>query len=267
MSGRFTERRILTSRDLANRYGSTSGLDALHVRVAHGTWGIAEGLDVVPLDSGRIVVVGPGVGFDSCGAVMRLDVESDLAPPAPGLHQIVLTDSGVRAVRPNALRGCTEVLLLATATAVWADATTLRWDDVRPSPAWVRRRESGYVRSGVEVFDKPADRVVVPTTGAQFPMTPLYFCSVATDDPATGDVTPLWGRPAVNRHPVVASPRHGPFSTICNPGPAEFTVLFTRGVPESRLTVRWVGIVPSPPKAAPTESCQTYPVPPPPVIN
>jgi hypothetical protein len=266
MTGRFVDRRILSARELTNRYGSTSDLDSLHVRVAHGTWGIAEGLEVLPLDSGRIVVVSPGVGFDHSGTVIELAAESELPPPAPGPHQIVLTDCGVRAVPPDSLRGCPEVLVLATAVAVWADSTTLRWTDVRPSPTWVRRRESGYVRAGVETFPNPKDRVVVTTTAAQFPMTPLYFCSVAVSDPATGAVTPLWGKPAVNRHPVVVSPRHGPFFTICNAGYNTFTVLFTRQVPESRLTVSWVGVVPSPPRAAPTEFCQTYPLPPP-VIN
>ena len=130
MTDRFVDRRILAARDLTNRYGSTSDLDGLHVRVAHGTWGIAEGLEVLPLDSGRIVVVSPGVGFDHCGTVMTLATESELAPPAPGPHQIVLTDCGVSAVPPNSLRGCPEVLVLATAIAEWADATTLRWTDV-----------------------------------------------------------------------------------------------------------------------------------------
>ena len=153
--------------------------------------------------------------------------------------------------------------MLATATVEWADATTHRWSDVRPSPTWVRRRESGYVRAGVETFTNPPfDRVVVTTTAAEFPMTPLYFCSVVVSDPVTGAVTPLWNRPAVNRHPAVSSPRHGPFFTICNAGADTFTVLFTRQVPESRLTVRWVGIVPSPPRAAPTDVCQDYPQPP-----
>jgi len=266
MTGRFVDRRILAARDLTNRYGSTSDLDGLHVRVAHGTWGIAEGLEVLPFDSGRIVVVGPGVGFDQSGTVMRLAAESELAPPAPGPHQIVLTDSGVSAVPPDSLWGCAEVLVLATATAEWLDATTLRWTDVRPSPTWVRRRESGYVRAGVETFANPTDRLVVTTTAAQFPMTPHYFCTVTVSDPVTGVVTPLWVRPAVNRHPVVGSPRHGPFFTICNGGHDTFTVLFTRQHRESRLTVSWVGIVPSPPRAAPTEFCQTYPLPPP-VIN
>jgi hypothetical protein len=266
MSGRFVDRRLLASRDLTDRYGSISDLDALHVRVAHGTWGIAEGLEVLPLDSGRVLVVGRGVGFDHRGTVLALRSETDVLPPGPGLHEIVLTDCGVLAVVPGSLRGCTEVLVLASATAEWADATTLRWTDVRPSPAWVRRRESGYVRAGTESFATPTDRVVVTTTEAHFPMTPLYFCTVAVTDPVTGVVTPVWNRPAENRHPTIGSPRHGPFFTICNARPDGFTVLFTRQVPESRLTARWVGIVPSPARAGPAEPCQDYPRPLP-VIN
>jgi hypothetical protein len=266
MTGRFVDRRVLAATDLTNRYGLISDLDGLHVRVAHGTRGIAEGLEVLAMDSGRVLVVSPGVGFDHCGTVLALSCESEVLPPAPGLHDIVLTDCGVQAVAPNALRGCAEVLVLATATVEWADATTLRWTDVRPSPVWVRRRESGFVRADVESFTRVIDRVIVSTIGAHFPMTPLYFCTVAVSDPVTGTVTPLWARPALNRNPTIASPRHGPFFTICNARPDGFTVLFTRQAPESQLTVRWVGIVPSPPRAGPTEPCQDYPKPPP-IIN
>ena len=108
MTDRFVDRRVLSALDISRRYGSTSDMDGLQrLRVAHGTWGIAEGLEVLPLDSGRVLVVTPGVGFDHCGTVMQLSDEAELAPPRPGPHQIVLTDCGVRAVVPNALRGCT----------------------------------------------------------------------------------------------------------------------------------------------------------------
>ena len=126
-------------------------MDGLHVRVAHGTWGIAEGLEVLPLDSGRVLVVSPGVGFDHCGTVMQLSHEGELAPPARARTGSSLTERGERSSRTRCAAARGARLATATSRVGGRDAAGPMSG---PVPTWVRR-ESGFVRAGVETFTNP----------------------------------------------------------------------------------------------------------------
>lgn len=67
--------------DLLSTRDYEAALLALHVRGAHGGWGIAQGLGVSPTVDAGAVLVSPGVAFDCHGRALTLDVLT--AFPAP----------------------------------------------------------------------------------------------------------------------------------------------------------------------------------------
>lgn len=72
----------LEAADLRATRDYEAGLLALHVRGAHGGWGIAQGLGARPTADAGAVLVSPGVAFDCHGRALTLDVPTVFrAPP------------------------------------------------------------------------------------------------------------------------------------------------------------------------------------------
>lgn len=141
----------LVAGDLREAVGLEPAVLGLHVRGAHGGWGVVRGLRVTLLDAG--VRVAPGVAFDGHGHPLVLGRTKDLARPRrdPGrsgppaeLHDLVLTPPAPAPAPPGA--GCTQ-----GAKRTNADEPGLAW---RPVPRLLRCDEVPLAR--IRLDDKGA---------------------------------------------------------------------------------------------------------------
>jgi hypothetical protein len=83
----------LLDRDLTDWASYEPELLALHVRAAHGTWGVASGLDVVRTADLRSVVVSPGIAYTCNGRIIGLESAVSLPAPIGGaaVHELVIS--------------------------------------------------------------------------------------------------------------------------------------------------------------------------------
>jgi hypothetical protein len=174
---RHRDRELLRARDLQAEFDDAARLRALHVRLVHGTWGIALGLTVGTTNAGRRVTVGPGFGYDCRGREIVSARRALL--PLPTLEEpadlVLRAGCGGRFAWRAPGHACEDELVLArgyfkAGKVVELDPSVARWC----------RRHRFRVASGI-YSAPPEQQLVVSTTTGTFDAVPLYFATVAVD--------------------------------------------------------------------------------------
>jgi hypothetical protein len=228
---RWREGALLSACDLATAAESAARTDALHVRGAHATSGVAFGLAVEL--HGSIVEVGAGLAYDRCGGAIAVpDVTLVHVPAADGDYVLVAGPHGRRWRR----RGCAgddEVALAALTVTKGKpgalDATVCRG---------ARGPGSARIASGraqISVTNRLESARRVDTAAGGFQQTPFYFVTITP--PATGTL-PHW------------NDVYGPWLELRKTTRASFELVtrFARPQPTlpggRRLAIEWLGVEP-----------------------
>jgi hypothetical protein len=205
----------LLNQDLADWAAYEPELLALHVRAAHGTWGIASGLTVAVTSNQRSVAVSRGVAFTCSGRVIAL--QKATVVPAPksgsGTYDIVLVaPRGATRSCGGKAPPCSDAPVVEHATLEWRSpkhAQHCTCQHCGPAPdriplARLVRHTNGTladlsydVRPIARSRNRPAIgrgsvsaadlnwqdgplslRATIDTRDAEFTSTPLYFASL-----------------------------------------------------------------------------------------
>jgi len=250
----------LLAGDLRDTRGDEARWQALHVRGAHSTWGVATGLGVTVTTSRRGVVVEAGAAFDCRGRVIRLAQPVELPLPAataPGLltaaFDVVLGAGGPRweatgggpdypgfgdGVRPGI-----DIPLGRCVRLIWGVLTG-------PDPSFRRtvhrmtRPRVGFGQTAAGELSWTLEtwsiRASVDTSTAEFGSIPQYVAWTAQVPDLGGLIGPFLSLslPYSNRFIV----RLSACSAAALPAPAVLATLLARA---ADIRIAWMGIEPN----------------------
>lgn len=199
---RFKQRRLLAAADLRDDVAFEIRRGELHVRAAHGAWGIALGFSLAVDGPGAGVFVGPGLAYDRCGrALVASGMVHVPAPDEDGVFLLVVQPADPRPCCPTPLerdavgwawrrRGCVADDEVPLAELRIAKGRVSRPElTVRHGAA---RRRHARVATGIHVQEgwQPEVEMLVSAAEAGFERTPFYFATLVST-PSTQE---LFGR-------------------------------------------------------------------------
>jgi hypothetical protein len=247
---RFVHGQRLQAADLGA--GAGLRLQELHVVAAHGTWGVALGLDVRAGMSGARV--SPGLAYDAFGRALLLPRAASVTIPAAlaaasEAADLVLSWATCAPVLRLALPADTQPGLDVTLARFWVEEGALGDPDLSYRRC-ARSLAAPRIGSGSTSLDVSLDgrmavyTEAVDTSAAGFDTTPAYAVTPSFD--TAGDLARALLQGAL-----------GPFVSVSNPASTSFTVEvrmdrpdFAEGATAFTLGLAWLGV-----EAAP--SCPT----------
>ncbi len=253
----WVDRQLAAGRDFRAALGFLDARRARHLRGAHGTWGVALGLDVdASLASApRIGTVGPGLAYDAAGRELVVDRRREVAIPdeAAGVVTMILAAGACAPAAAPAIAWARRPLRpgrdvpLATIDLGTGIVDSTRRPHVRTMAP--PRVAGAFVQVGAAPGQGWAFgyAVEVDTSAAGFERAPLYLVqpSLGASARATGSAGLL-----------------GPFLDVADPQPGRFTMTVrylaptqaiaaaapdaTRRVVANPFAFSWVGVEPAP---------------------
>jgi hypothetical protein len=221
---------LLSGADLEAYAASAARLQALHVRGAHATWGIALGFEVQPGGAG-IFKVGAGLAYDRCGrTLVSADTAALHAPAADGDYVLLAGPRGPHWTRPGCARD-DEVALDGLTVSNGKPGTldpTVRSGARGSAPARVRGG-----RAEVKIAGKLETVTKVDTAAGGFLRIPFYFATLV---PPTAQALPHW------------TDVYGPWLELRAPTTTSFQLVTRFARPHTslpgggRIAVEWLGV-------------------------